>query len=328
MIALLVAGAVSVSAAKKDKAKAEAPKAQPVALKSSSDSLSYAAGYAQTEGLIPFLQQQFKVDTAYMADFIQGLKDAKEKGNDPRFVAYNAGGQIATMIQERMIAGMTRELTDAPDSLVADLFYAGFIGSLQKDTTLFKQTNAMQYFSDGMKRNVEIKNEKLYGKNKKEGAEFLAENAKKDGVITLPSGLQYKVITAGNGQKPVSTDEVEVKYEGKLLDGTVFDSSYKRNPQTTKFKANQVIKGWTEALCLMPVGSKWELYIPADLAYGEHQTGNIPPYSTLIFTVELVGITGAPAPAANAAPVAGNKADAASTAKSAKKPAAKKTTKK
>ena len=126
---------------------------------------------------------------------------------------------------------------------------------------------------------------------KKKGEDFLSENAKKQGVVTLPNGLQYKVITEGKGEKPKATDRVTVKYEGKSIDGKVFDSSYKRNPQTTTFGLNQVIKGWTEALQLMPVGSKWEIYIPYDLAYGERGSGrNIKPYEALIFTVELVDI--------------------------------------
>ena len=128
-------------------------------------------------------------------------------------------------------------------------------------------------------------------KRKKEGEMFLMENAKKEGVVTLPDGLQYKVLTAGTGAKPTDADRVVVKYEGKTIDGKVFDSSYKRNPQTTTFGVTQVIKGWTEALKLMPVGSKWEVYIPYSLAYGERGAGQqIKPYDALIFTVELVDI--------------------------------------
>ena len=115
----------------------------------------------------------------------------------------------------------------------------------------------------------------------------IEENAKKEGVVTLPSGLQYKVLREGNGAIPKLDDNVVVKYEGTLIDGTKFDSSYDRNPQTTTFKPTQVIKGWTEALTMMPVGSKWMLFIPENLAYGERQAGKIPAYSTLIFTVEL-----------------------------------------
>lgn len=123
--------------------------------------------------------------------------------------------------------------------------------------------------------------------NKEKGEKFLAENAKKDGVKSTASGLQYKVITEGTGPKPKATDKVTVHYEGKLLDGKVFDSSYERGVPA-EFQLNQVIAGWTEGLQLMPQGSKYELYIPANLAYGEEGVPDIEPNSTLIFTVELL----------------------------------------
>ena len=125
--------------------------------------------------------------------------------------------------------------------------------------------------------------------NKKAGDEFLAENKTKEGVITLPSGLQYKVLTQGTGPKPTATDTVVCNYKGTLLDNTEFDSSYKRNQPLT-IPVGGVIKGWTEALQLMPVGSKWELFIPSDLAYGAQAKGPIQPNSTLIFEVELLSI--------------------------------------
>ena len=129
-----------------------------------------------------------------------------------------------------------------------------------------------------------------YADNKAAGEKFLAENKAKEGVVTTPSGLQYKIITKGNGAVPADSSKVKVNYKGTLIDGTEFDSSYKRNEPAT-FRANQVIKGWTEALTMMPVGSKWELYIPYDLAYGSRETGSqIKPFSTLIFEVELLGI--------------------------------------
>jgi FKBP-type peptidyl-prolyl cis-trans isomerase len=127
----------------------------------------------------------------------------------------------------------------------------------------------------------------LADKNKKEGDAFLAENKKKPGVKSLPSGLQYKVITEGKGKSPKDTDTVTVHYSGKLIDGTEFDSSYKRNEPAT-FGVTQVIKGWTEALQLMKEGSKWQLVIPANLAYGEGGRPGIPPNSVLIFEVELI----------------------------------------
>jgi FKBP-type peptidyl-prolyl cis-trans isomerase FklB len=128
--------------------------------------------------------------------------------------------------------------------------------------------------------------------NMKAGADFLAANKTKEGVVALPSGLQYKIITAGTGPKPASTDTVVCNYKGTLLDGTEFDSSYKRG-QPASFPVGQVIKGWTEALQLMPVGSKWELFIPPDLAYGSRGAGGvIGPNATLIFEVELISIKG------------------------------------
>ncbi len=125
---------------------------------------------------------------------------------------------------------------------------------------------------------------------KAEGEAFLAENAKKEGVVTLQSGLQYKVITEGNGNRPTASQQVKCHYEGTLINGAKFDSSYDRN-EPAVFPVNGVIQGWVEALQLMPVGSKWELYIPYNLAYGERGAGqSIPPYATLIFTVELLEI--------------------------------------
>lgn len=125
---------------------------------------------------------------------------------------------------------------------------------------------------------------------KEQGEKFLAENKTKEGVITLPSGLQYKVLTEGTGAKPQATDTVKCHYEGRLINGEVFDSSYRRN-EPAEFPVNGVIAGWVEALQLMPVGSKWELYVPSDLAYGAHGAGQaIGPNETLIFDVELLDI--------------------------------------
>ena len=132
--------------------------------------------------------------------------------------------------------------------------------------------------------------EKMNAENIEKGKAFLAENAKKEGIITLPSGLQYEVITEGNGKKPSATDRVKCHYEGTLIDGTLFDSSIKRG-QPAVFGVNQVIKGWVEALQLLSEGSKWRLFIPSELGYGAQQAGEmIPPHSTLIFEVELIEV--------------------------------------
>lgn len=132
--------------------------------------------------------------------------------------------------------------------------------------------------------------EEAYAQNKASGEAFLAENAKREGVTVLPSGLQYEVLAAGEGKKPSATDRVQCHYEGTLIDGTVFDSSIKRG-EPAVFGVNQVIMGWVEALQLMQEGAKWRLYIPYDMAYGEHGAGEmIPPYSALIFDVELIKV--------------------------------------
>jgi FKBP-type peptidyl-prolyl cis-trans isomerase len=142
-----------------------------------------------------------------------------------------------------------------------------------------------------IKKEQQEKTQELAAKNKSEGETFLAANKTKDGVVTLPSGLQYKILTAGTGSKPAADDSVVCNYRGTLINGTEFDSSYKRKEPAT-FGVGQVIKGWTEALQLMPVGSKWQLFIPSGLAYGERgePRGGIEPNSTLIFEVELMSI--------------------------------------
>jgi FKBP-type peptidyl-prolyl cis-trans isomerase FklB len=131
--------------------------------------------------------------------------------------------------------------------------------------------------------------EKTYGPNKEAGEKFLAENAKKEGVKTLPSGVQYKVIKEGNGAIPADTSLVKVHYEGKTIDGKVFDSSYKRG-EPINLRCNQTIKGWTDAMVHMPAGSTWEVYIPQNLAYGEREQGDIKPFSMLIFKIELLEV--------------------------------------
>ena len=146
---------------------------------------------------------------------------------------------------------------------------------------------------------------RAHAANIEAGRRFLEANKQRPGVVTLPSGLQYKVLVRGEGPVAAANDEVTVKYEGRLVDGTVFDSSYERKEQTNKFRPSQVIKGWAEALTMMPAGSKWELYIPYDLAYGERAAGKIKPYSALVFTVELVSVNKAKAAGQGAAAKAG-----------------------
>ena len=285
------AAAQKKTAAKKAPAKKEAVAAkEPVKLTNSSDSVSYAAGMSVTNGLIPYLVQQQDVDTAYIEDFVKGFQMVINGGSDPKITAYAAGMDIAKQVKNRMLPDMTKEFTDTPDSIVVALLYRGFTDALLKDSSIFKQEVAEQYFKDKQVFNKSAKEEKLYGANRDAGRKFLEENAKKEGVITLPSGLQYKVLVKGDGPLPTINDKVQVNYEGRLIDGTVFDASAKHNDKPIEFRPSQVIKGWQEALTMMPVGSKWQLFIPYNLAYGERESGQIKPFSALIFDVELVGI--------------------------------------
>lgn len=295
-LTLLVSASFSTADAAKKKKKKNEVKVdtvvvkQPVVLTNGSDTLSYAAGMMLTKGLKPYLQQSLGVDTAYMADFMRGFEEMLKSSNDPKMKAYAAGIDIANQLNKRMLPGMEREFTDTPDTIIAETVHRGFTDALEGDTTVMHQQYAEQLFQVKQMENREAKEEKLYGPNRDAGRKFLAENAKKEGVITTPSGLQYKVLTQGEGEVPQLTDKVLVHYEGRLVDGTVFDASSKHGTEPSSFQPNQVIPGWKEALTMMPVGSKWQLYIPYELAYGEREAGQIKPFSALIFDVELVGI--------------------------------------
>lgn len=295
----LVASAFSYSyafGAKKKGVKKATTTEQPVRLATPSDTLSYAAGMSTTRGLDVYLKQQ-GLDTAYIDEFYRGFNAIRYTGGDPKVRNYAIGMDIASQVRNRILPSMKKDFTDTPDSVVEEAYYGGFFAALRKDTTMFTPKNAEEQFRKRNEANRKAKEEKLYGPNRDAGEKFLAENAKKDSVVTLPSGLQYKELVKGSGEVPQKDDKVLVNYEGRLIDGTVFDSSNKRGDKPAEFKPTQVIKGWTEALTMMPVGSKWQLYIPYQLAYGNRDMGNIKPYSTLIFDVELVGID-KPQPAA------------------------------
>ena len=291
-LALLVAGAsfgTAEAAKKKKKKEVQTPAVEvvePVVLTTGSDSLSYAAGVIMTNGLIDYVQRQLQVDTAYMADFVKGFNDAVKGTETPQEHAQRAGRQIADQVRNNMLARMKSDFTDTPDSIIEMTLFRGFSDALSSDTTVMKADLAETFFQEKQRYNQDVKAKRL----SQAGRDFLKENGKKDGVITTPSGLQYKVLVKGEGEVPQTTDKVKVNYEGRLIDGTVFDASSKHGSEPATFQPNQVIRGWTEALTMMPVGSKWQLYIPQELGYGERQAGNIPPYSTLIFDVELVGI--------------------------------------
>ena len=265
---------------------AQSPKAN---LKTDVDSLSYAIGMARTEGLTQYLMQQ-GVDTTQMAEFIKGFNEGAAK-TSKKDVAYMTGMQIGQMVGKQWVEGFNQQIFggDSTQTISRENLLAGFIAGITDKSNVMTKEAATAYMRDGMEAIKEKALAVKYADNKAAGEKFLAENKAKEGVKTTESGLQYKVITEGKGEIPADTCKVKVNYKGTLIDGTEFDSSYKRNEPAT-FRANQVIKGWTEALTMMPVGSKWELYIPQELAYGSRESGQIKPFSTLIFEVELLGI--------------------------------------
>lgn len=267
---------------------AQAPKAT---LKTDVDSLSYAIGISQTNGLKDYLSQRMEMDTAYIADFLKGVNDAANK-TSKKDQAYLLGLQIGSQIAgPQAIKGMNHQLF-ADDSTMtvnkSDILAGVFAGVLNKDMKITPEE--AQVLIQKMMESIKGKAaEKKYADNKAAGEKFLAENKTKEGVKTTASGLQYKVITEGKGEIPNDTCKVKVNYRGKLIDGTEFESTYTRNePFVTN--VGGVIKGWTEALKMMPVGSKWELYIPQELAYGSRDMGQIKPFSALVFEIELLGI--------------------------------------
>ena len=261
-------------------------------LKNDVDTLSYAIGLAQTQGLKQYLVQM-DVDTTYMDAFIKGLREGANAGDDKKKAAYYMGIQIGQQISNRMVKGINHELfgDDSTKTISMKNFLAGFIQGVKEKKGLMTVEQASQVAQMKMMAIKSKHMEEEYGPLKKKGEEWMAANAKKAGVKTLPSGVQYKVIKEGNGAMPKDTSLVTVNYEGRLIDGTVFDSSYKRG-QAVDLRANQVIKGWTEALVHMPAGSVWEVYIPQELAYGEREQGQIKPYSPLVFKIELIKVSG------------------------------------
>ena len=247
-----------------------------VTLATQNDSVNYAFGYLNGNEVSMYvfaLDSTGEMKKEFIANINKGLKSNVK---NPQLV--NMGEQIGKSIKEQEPHGLIGESSLATDF---ELIKQGFINGLLGDTVMTGDV-AGEYIQNTM-------NTIKYGDTKTKGEQFLVENGLKEGVITTASGLQYEVIKMGKGKKPVATDKVKVHYHGTLIDGTVFDSSVERGEPIT-FGVTQVIAGWTEALQLMPVGSKFKLYIPQQLGYGGQQAGSIPPYSTLIFEVELLGI--------------------------------------
>ncbi|MBQ7572376.1 MAG: FKBP-type peptidyl-prolyl cis-trans isomerase [Bacteroidaceae bacterium] len=260
-------------------------------LKNDIDTLSYAIGMAQTQGLRDYLNR-IGVDSTYMDQFIKGLNEGANAGDDKKKMAYYTGIQIGQQISQQMIKGINYEIfgEDSTQTISLKNFMAGFVSGTLEEGGLMTVEEAQGTARTKQQEIKKAQMEKVYGPWRQENEEYMAKVAKKEGIQKLENGVYYEVIEEGKGDIPADTSRVKVNYEGKLINDTIFDSSYKRNEPTT-FRCNQVIPGWTNALTHMPVGSKWKVYIPQDQAYGDREAGaNIKPFSALVFTIELLSI--------------------------------------
>ncbi len=270
-------------------------------LKTDVDTISYAIGLINGGQLQMFLEQQ-GMDSTCVSDFMKGFKEGANNIGDKKKQAYYMG----LMQGMQMTEGLNKEIfggDDGDEKISVPKFMAGLKAGLKKDTSVFKP-EVIQARLEGMVNTAHKKAmDKKYKEEKEKGAKFLAEKAKDPKVKKLANGVLYKVIKEGNGPVPndSTANKVKINYEGKLIDGTKFDSSYDRK-EPAEMLISQVVPGFSEALKHMPVGSIWEVYIPADQGYGEREAGQIKPFSTLIFKIELLEILKNDAPK-NGAPM-------------------------
>lgn len=259
-------------------------------LKTDLDTLMYFYGMSRTDGIMSYLTMQVGVDTAYMDAFYQGFKEGA-KHFSPKDIAFYEGVRLAHLINNQWVDNLNQEIFmgDSGQSVNRKSLLAGFYNGVKYKDQL--DIMHAQSFSHVKLETIKNNYKKLkYADHIAASEQFLAENKNRAGVITTESGLQYKIIKDASGDVPGERAKIKVHYRGTLVDGTEFDNSY-NNKEPTTFYATQVIKGWAEALKMMPVGSKWELYVPHDLAYdAAGSLPKIPPYSTLIFEIELVEI--------------------------------------
>lgn len=265
-----------------------APKAD---LRTDVDSMSYAIGLLQSQYVHQAIQQGQVIDTTYIDEFVKGINEGANAGDDKKKAAYIMGLQVGQQISSQLIKGVNHEVfgDDSTKTISLKNLLSGFITGATGKKGLMTPESANQIAQTKMEQIKSSTMEKQYGENRKAGEKFLAANKKKPGVVTLPSGLQYKVIKEGKGAIPTDTTTVKVQYEGRTIDGKVFESSYKNNGPLTMVPS-QMIPGWTQALTRMPEGSVWEVYIPQELGYKDRQAGQIKPFSALIFKIELVKV--------------------------------------
>jgi FKBP-type peptidyl-prolyl cis-trans isomerase len=288
LCALVCATSAADAKKKAKKSKAKTEKVDTVSVKD----FSYAIGMANTQGLDNYLQRQMDVDPTLMDDFVKGFNAYGNNTADKKAIAYAAGLRIHQQVSNTVATNIDRNITgnDSTKVLDRDQFVKGFVAGLTNDKSKMTIDSAGKIANNQMMYYHHVQTLAKYGDNLKAGEAFLKANAKKDSVKVFPDGVQYKVLVKGTGVMPKDTSEVTVNYEGRTIDGKVFDSSYKTKRPAT-FRCNQVIKGWAEAVTHMTEGSKWEVFIPQNLAYGDREMGqDIKPYSALIFTVELIKV--------------------------------------
>lgn len=260
-----------------------------VKVETSADSLAYAAGIVNSDGLVDHITTRLMIDPEYIPQVLDGIKESF-KSSSPADDAKNLGRQLGSQLKNQILPYINETIYPAGnDSLDADIFLSAFLAAVNEEETLMDATVANAYFRTESEKVRSANMEAAYADNKEAGLAFLEANKSVEGVQVTESGLQYKVVKMGKGKKPSATDRVKVHYHGTLIDGKVFDSSVERGEPAT-FGLNQVIPGWTEGLQLMPVGSKFTFYIPYELAYGDRETGEIKPFSALVFEVELISI--------------------------------------
>ena len=284
-LAIMATAALTFSAC----GNSSAPRAD---LKTDIDSMSYAIGLLQSQYVRQAIQQGQVIDTTYIDDFVKGINEGVNAGDDKKKAAYIMGLQVGQQLSTQLVKGVNQQVfgDDSTKTISLKNLLAGFITGATGKTGLMTPEIANQVAQSKMEQIKSATMTKQYGANKVAGEKWLAVNKKKPGVVTLPSGLQYKVIEEGKGAIPADTTTVKVQYEGRTIDGKVFESSYKNGNGPVSMVPAQMIPGWTQALTRMPEGSIWEVYIPQQLAYKERQAGNIKPFSTLIFKIELVKV--------------------------------------
>ena len=283
-----------------------------VSLSNDNDTISYALGMSQapTPEMIKDYLMQAGSDSAYVDAFFKGMKDGINAGDDKKEKAYQMGMQAGMNVKSRLFPQIEQQIygEDSTKHLSGDMFLAGMLDGKNGVSALFDKGGVTyntqtvgQFLQSRVDAMTAKANGKLYGPiMKKKNEDFIKQMAKQPGVKALPGGVYYKKLTPGTGATPTRNQIAEVSYEGRLMDGKVFDST---NGNTVEFRVGDLIPGFATALLKMKVGAEWIVYIPWNQAYGDQQQGPIPPYSALTFKVKLVGVKNAPAaPRMNAQP--------------------------